>query len=323
MYRIYYREGECVMNNKQHNNKDAGASDNLENEPKNLDENLDSAENYDDFDEADTSSDSEISDLIDGDDSSEFENTIDFDDFDEDEQTVLEEDQALWSKQFSEEPYLNDDGVPSRVQKRKADNKLPNNLVTVFIVIIFIIIITTVAYVWYLNNRSYDRFENDPNSVEVISNEESIEESIRLAEEESNSIEEEESRSAEESQSIAEEESRQLAEQSEAESLAAAESVQQEQAQAAEQSRAAAESAAEASRQAAQETQQSQAETQAETETETETETAGRGSYTVQAQDSLYRIAVNHGISLEELTQMNGITPGTAIHPGTTLIVPE
>lgn len=295
------------MDKKEHNNKDAGASDNLENKHTNLDD-------YDEFDETDPSNESEESDLIDSEESQESEDINHYDDLeeeyvDEDEEYPLEEDQALWSKQFSKEPYLDDDGVPSRVQKRKADNKLPNNLVTVFIVIIFIIIITTVAYVWYLNNRSYDRFENDPNSVEVISNEESIEESIRLAEEESSSMEEEESRSAEESESIAEEESRQLAEQSEAESLAAAESVQQGQA----------ESAAEASRQAEQETQQSEAETQE----ETQTETAGRGSYTVQAQDSLYRIAVNHGISLEELTEMNGITPDTAIHPGTTLIVPE
>lgn len=290
-----------MVNNKQHNNKDADASDNFENNPTNLDENFD---DYDEFDEEELSGGFEEADGI-------------------NEEEGVEENQALWSKQFSDEPYLNDNGVPSRVRKRKADNKLPNNLVTVFIVIIFIIIITTVAYVWYLNNRSYDRFENDPNSVEVISNEESIEESIRLAEEESRSLEEEEkSKSAEEeSRSLQqEEESRQLAEQSEAESLAAAESARQEQAAA--ESRAAAESAAAAS-QAQQQSQQAEAETQAETEAETEAETAGRGTYTVQAKDSLYRIAVNHGISLEELTEMNGITPGTAIHPGTTLIVPE
>ena len=48
--------------------------------------------------------------------------------------------------------------------------------------------------------------------------------------------------------------------------------------------------------------------------------TAG-SSYTVQAGDNLYRIAVNHGMTLDELLQMNGMSAGSSIAPGTVLKV--
>ncbi|WP_203334077.1 LysM peptidoglycan-binding domain-containing protein [Planococcus beigongshangi] len=43
-------------------------------------------------------------------------------------------------------------------------------------------------------------------------------------------------------------------------------------------------------------------------------------SYTVQSGDTLYRIAVNHGISLDQLMSWNGIT-GHLIYPGDKLVV--
>ncbi|AMB93446.1 LysM peptidoglycan-binding domain-containing protein [Aerococcus sanguinicola] len=50
--------------------------------------------------------------------------------------------------------------------------------------------------------------------------------------------------------------------------------------------------------------------------------TAGTsGTYTVQAGDNLYRIAVNHGMTLDQLLQANGLSANSNIAPGTVLRV--
>jgi flagellum-specific peptidoglycan hydrolase FlgJ len=45
--------------------------------------------------------------------------------------------------------------------------------------------------------------------------------------------------------------------------------------------------------------------------------------YTVQAGDNLWAISTNHGMSLTELCQMNGISANSMIHPGQQLLVKE
>ena len=45
------------------------------------------------------------------------------------------------------------------------------------------------------------------------------------------------------------------------------------------------------------------------------------GTYTVQAGDNAYRIAVNHGMTLAELYALNGLGSGATISPGMTLKV--
>lgn len=42
-------------------------------------------------------------------------------------------------------------------------------------------------------------------------------------------------------------------------------------------------------------------------------------SYTIQNGDNLYRIAVNHGLTLEQLESLNGLKAGSALTPGQTL----
>lgn len=44
-------------------------------------------------------------------------------------------------------------------------------------------------------------------------------------------------------------------------------------------------------------------------------------TYTVKAGDNLYRIAVNHGLTLDELLQLNGLSSGSTISAGETLRV--
>ncbi len=49
---------------------------------------------------------------------------------------------------------------------------------------------------------------------------------------------------------------------------------------------------------------------------------AGGKTYTVQRGDTLYGIARKHGLSVGELTELNGISPNKAIYPGDRLTVP-
>uniref|UniRef100_UPI00052FE528 LysM peptidoglycan-binding domain-containing protein n=1 Tax=Planococcus sp. CAU13 TaxID=1541197 RepID=UPI00052FE528 len=55
-------------------------------------------------------------------------------------------------------------------------------------------------------------------------------------------------------------------------------------------------------------------------ETKKEETAAVTSHYTVKGGDTLYRIAVNHGISLDQLMSWNGIT-GHLIYPGDKLVV--
>lgn len=55
-------------------------------------------------------------------------------------------------------------------------------------------------------------------------------------------------------------------------------------------------------------------------EAKQEAPVAEKSSYTVKSGDNLYRIAVNHGISLDQLMSWNGIT-GHLIYPGDKLVV--
>ena len=48
---------------------------------------------------------------------------------------------------------------------------------------------------------------------------------------------------------------------------------------------------------------------------------AAAGSYTVKSGDNLYRIAVNHGMTLSEIQALNGMGSSTSITPGQTLKV--
>ena len=46
-------------------------------------------------------------------------------------------------------------------------------------------------------------------------------------------------------------------------------------------------------------------------------------SYSVQKGDNLYRIALNHNVSLEELTSVNNTSKGVPIRPGQKLVIPK
>ena len=65
-----------------------------------------------------------------------------------------------------------------------------------------------------------------------------------------------------------------------------------------------------------------QAQTTQQTPTTQAQQNGNYGTYTVKAGDTLYRIAVNHGMDVATLKQINGLT-GDNIAPGTTLKVAQ
>ncbi|MGX7389877.1 LysM peptidoglycan-binding domain-containing protein [Dolosigranulum pigrum] len=67
--------------------------------------------------------------------------------------------------------------------------------------------------------------------------------------------------------------------------------------------------------------QQEQSNQQQQTPQTQQQQQFGGSSYTVQAGDNLYRIAVNHGMTLDELLQKNGLSANSTIQPGDTLQV--
>lgn len=82
---------------------------------------------------------------------------------------------------------------------------------------------------------------------------------------------------------------------------------------------------AEQTRQQEQQQQQTQQQEQSNQQQQTpqtqQQQQSGGSSYTVQAGDNLYRIAVNHGMTLDELLQKNGLSANSTIQPGDTLQV--
>ncbi|QCA28711.1 LysM domain-containing protein [Vagococcus xieshaowenii] len=103
-------------------------------------------------------------------------------------------------------------------------------------------------------------------------------------------------------------------EQAEAERLAAEKQAQEEAArvQAEQEQQAAAE------QQAAQQVEQNQAEQQVETPATPETAGAA-GTYTVQPGEGIYRAAINAGVSMETLMQLNGLTQDSPLSAGQVL----
>lgn len=162
------------------------------------------------------------------------------------------------------------------------------------------ILIPYAAYIIYGNQQKQPESMN----VDQVMVSKSENDSQKQAEEESKKAEEskqaEESKKQEESQQAAQasqqaaQEARQAAEQSQA--------VQQSQQQVA---------AQEQSRQQASRNQNQQNTNQ----------NQNVGSYQVSAGDNLYRIAVNHGMTLNQLLELNGLHANSPIAPGTVLRV--
>ncbi|KAA9296441.1 LysM peptidoglycan-binding domain-containing protein [Aerococcus tenax] len=219
----------------------------------------------------------------------------------EEEKANLEEEVEAGPETSSADEYEN---LKNRQYSRSSRNKKEKGVsptVKVLIALgLLFILIPYAAYIIYGNQQKQPESMN----VDQVMVSKSENDSQKQAEEESKKAEEskqaEESKKQEESQQAAQasqqaaQEARQAAEQSQA--------VQQSQQQAA---------AQEQSRQQASRNQNQQNTNQ----------NQNVGSYQVSAGDNLYRIAVNHGMTLNQLLELNGLHANSPIAPGTVLRV--
>lgn len=202
----------------------------------------------------------------------------------------------LWSRKFDEdEGYTN--GNYSRTERKKADKAISPVLKSLWIFLALFIILPTGVYLWYTyNDQDTTAAESESETLIVKENEANNSEE-KQPEKESSESESKESEAAEEksesSQAASSESSKEVESSKEIESSQAVES----------ESKPVKESAAAESSQAV----------------ESKPADASK-TYTVKQGDNLYRIALNHGMSTDQLKSMNGLTTDD-VAVGTVLMV--
>ncbi|SDK28308.1 LysM peptidoglycan-binding domain-containing protein [Alkalibacterium thalassium] len=191
--------------------------------------------------------------------------------------------EELWSKRFDEEVDYTDDEPMSRKAKREREQSISPILTVTVIFLALLIILPISAYAWFSNRED---MSEDPSSP-------SVEQSLAVNDEEEPDEEEPEGED-EEPDGEENEPGPEVDPEEESEPDEEPESVQTppvtEQPSAPE----------------------PEPEPEPEPQPEPQPEPAGQGEYyTVKAGDNMYRIALNHGMSTEELMQLNGLTVET------------
>ncbi|MCC5894942.1 MAG: LysM peptidoglycan-binding domain-containing protein [Alkalibacterium sp.] len=211
--------------------------------------------------------------------------------------------EELWSKRFDEEVDYTDEEPMSRKAKREREQRISPILTVIVIFLALLIILPISAYAWFSNRED---LSEDPTSP-------SIEQPLVVNDEEEELEEEPEPEEEEELEEESEEESEEVEEPVE-EEVEEEETVVQpsEPEPEPEQSTPPAEeSVAASTEQSASEETQTPAQSAPEEEVSQPEETEPQpetGSYTVKAGDNMYRIALNHGMTTEELMQLNNLS---------------
>ncbi|WP_027107503.1 LysM peptidoglycan-binding domain-containing protein [Lacticigenium naphthae] len=212
--------------------------------------------------------------------------------------------EELWSKRFDEENE--EEKIYSRSQKRKSESEISPLAKLTFVFLILLITLPTGAYFWWTNNDVSPLFAGNESSVQVAENDTATKEEETKENEELEKAEEAERLEAEKA---AQEEAKQKeAEQKEAEQAAEEESKPEE---------------VDETTETTQPVEEEETDTQTEVVVEEESQTTPEAStktYVVQAGDNLYRIALNNGMTTDELKELNGMT-GNDVMVGTELIV--
>ncbi|MFJ8451259.1 LysM peptidoglycan-binding domain-containing protein [Aerococcus viridans] len=224
------------------------------------------------------------------------------------------------SDDFQNQGFGEFENLKNQKYTRTARNKKsnPDTISTtskVIAFLLFVMIVVPFLLIAYMNNE--DKVP-EPESTEqvMISKTQNVESISKASVSASISASESVSESIVASESAvaaSESESARLASEQESSSIAA--SVAESNAAVAA-SEAAAQSAAESASIA-----ESQAAIAEEESASSESASESTGTYTVQAGDNLYRIAVNNGMTLDELLELNGLTQSSSIGPGTVLRV--
>lgn len=193
--------------------------------------------------------------------------------------------QEPWNTKFDDD--LDDDGNYSRVKKRRRSH---GNSVLTWSITVGLIVILLVPIIWLAVDK---RMQNSADT------------------QESSSVAVSSSAKAKRSSSA------KAASEAKASSKAASKSSSAKKASV---DKASSKSAAKGSSTSASASESSTAESSS-SSAESSSASSAAGTYTVQSGDNLYRIAVNHGMSLSEIQELNGMGSSTSVTPGQTLKV--
>lgn len=208
--------------------------------------------------------------------------------------------EELWSKRFDEEADLTEDEPMSRKAKREREQGISPILTVTVIFLALLIILPISAYAWFINREDLSESPSSPSveQVALVEDEEDEEDEEPLNDEEDDDEDEEEIEEEPEIEEEVEEEPEEVASQP-VESANSSNTNQ------------------EASSPTPPETNESVSESEQETVSEPEqsestVEPAEEVTYyTVSAGENMYRIALNHGMTTEELMQLNGLSDET------------
>lgn len=194
-------------------------------------------------------------------------------------------DNKPWNKQFEDD--RDDDGNFSRIQRRKHTR---GNTALTWVLIVAMVILCLTPIIWMAVEKRMANTAEAPTRITVTSHEKAKRAS-------SSDITFEESSSA-----------------STATKKAAKSATSSH-------SNAASSSSSTASRSTSSSSSQASSSSSAASSSSSSTSDDANGSYTVKAGDNLYRIAVNHGMTLSEIQALNGMGSSIAITPGQSIKV--
>lgn len=215
--------------------------------------------------------------------------------------------EELWSKKFDEEMEEADQDTSEHKKKKSKISPI----LTGSVALLGLLIVVMIFFYVYYRGRDGAQVAQTSDQVTLQENSNDIKDLNLKARDSQKEKEEKEKKAEEEKQKEQEkkqERKKQQREEQRQQEREAEQARQQEQQQ----------------QQQQQTQQQEQSNQQQQTQQTPQTQQqqqSGGSSYTVQAGDNLYRIAVNHGMTLDELLQKNGLSANSTIQPGDTLQV--
>ncbi|GEK90951.1 LysM peptidoglycan-binding domain-containing protein [Alkalibacterium kapii] len=212
--------------------------------------------------------------------------------------------EELWSKRFDEESEFNEGEPLSRKAKREREKSISPILTVTLIFLALLIILPTSAYVWWSSRDSLAEEPTSPSVEQVAENNQEETDTLEESKEEKTSNESESEKAMDENQdgaSISEE------------------APKEESVDAAPETEETGEDQTATDPEEKQQVPATSTDTSETTEAEEPTADEGESSaaaqnaayYTVKAGDNMYRIALNHGMTTEELMQLNGLQDET------------
>lgn len=218
-----------------------------------------------------------------------------------------------------EQSYGEYENLKNRKYSRSARNKGSKKITPINKVIVFLLVVMVLVPILVLTYYQNQKKLPEPQSPDQVMVTKTENESVRQSKLEEEKTRESRSIAESEAASIAAESSRLLAESSREASIAQQSSIEA----AAVSSSIAAAAAASAAEAAEAQSISAQSDSQASgSDSTTESSNSDAvGTYTVNAGDNLYRIAVNHGMTLSELLELNGLSENSEIGPGMVLRV--